>query len=99
MLLIPGTSLAMQIVQGPLGLIFGILFGIVWGYIARHIPHKKDESVVLLRVLMIAGGGLMAIFGSGAIGYQGAGPLGCIVAAFIACLGWRKQGWTDGHVR
>lgn len=36
----------------------------------------------------------MAALGSDAIGYGGAGALGCIVAAFVASFGWRKQGWT-----
>jgi hypothetical protein len=49
--------------------------------------------VVPLRVLMLFGGGLIAVFGSEHIGYGGAGPLGCITAAFVSGFVWTKQGW------
>jgi hypothetical protein len=49
--------------------------------------------VVPLRVLMLFGGGLIAVLGSEHIGYGGAGPLGCITAAFVSCFFWTKQGW------
>ena len=49
--------------------------------------------VVPLRVLMLFGGGLIAVIGSEHIGYGGAGPLGCIIAAFVSCYFWTKQGW------
>lgn len=88
----------MQIIQGPLGILIGILFGIIWGYVCHFVPHQKDKQAVLLRVLMMIGGGLMAIVGSGIIGYQGAGPLGCIVAAFTASLGWKMEGQTEENV-
>jgi len=38
------------------------------------------------------------IFGSEALGFAGAGPLGCVTAAFVASRGWRAQGWTDETV-
>jgi hypothetical protein len=42
---------------------------------------------------MLFGGGLIAVLGSDSIGYGGAGPLGCITAAFVSCYFWSKQGW------
>lgn len=33
------------------------------------------------------------MFGSDYIGYGGAGPLGCVTAAFTALVVWSKQGW------
>jgi len=42
---------------------------------------------------MLCGGGLIAVFGSGYIGYSGAGPLSCITAAFVSSYLWMKQGW------
>lgn len=42
---------------------------------------------------MLFGGGLIAVLGSESIGYGGAGPLGCITAAFVSCYFWSKQGW------
>lgn len=35
----------------------------------------------------------MAVFTSEIIGYGGAGPLGCVSAAFVALSCWSKQGW------
>jgi hypothetical protein len=49
--------------------------------------------VVPLRILMLFGGGMIAVLGSESIGYGGAGPLGCITAAFVSCYFWSKQGW------
>nr|CAD7429438.1 unnamed protein product [Timema monikensis] len=53
--------------------------------------------VVGSRTILIGGGGLMAVLGSEAISFDGAGPLGCIVAAFVASCGWRNQGWSEEH--
>lgn len=50
------------------------------------------------RALMVGGGGLFAVMGSVLVDYSGAGPLGCIVAAFVACYGWKAQGWTSEFV-
>lgn len=91
-------DLTTTIIQGPLGVVIGVTFGLVWGVLATQVPHKNDSNVVLLRSFMVGGGGLVAILGSGHLGYQGAGPLGCIVLAFVACYGWRKQGWSDANV-
>jgi hypothetical protein len=53
----------------------------------------SQPFVVPLRILMLFGGGLIAVLGSESIGYGGAGPLGCITAAFVSCYFWSKQGW------
>lgn len=37
----------------------------------------------------------MGALGSDALGYGGAGALACIIAAFVASYGWRKQGWSS----
>jgi hypothetical protein len=37
------------------------------------------------------GGGVLAVLGSEKIHYGGAGPLGLIVAAFIASCGWHAN--------
>jgi NhaP-type Na+/H+ or K+/H+ antiporter len=86
-------ALVFQIMQGPLSIVGGIGFGILWGILARYVPEKQDPFVVPLRVLMLFGGGLIAVLGSEQIGYGGAGPLGCITAAFVSCYFWTKQGW------
>ncbi|KAF5286799.1 hypothetical protein FQR65_LT02217 [Abscondita terminalis] len=86
-------SLTAQILQGPICLLGGIGFGVVWGIISNFIPEKHDPFVVPLRILMLLSGGLIAVFGSEMIGYEGAGPLGCVAAAFVSLCFWTKQGW------
>ena len=53
----------------------------------------QQPFVVPLRVLMLFGGGLIAVLGSESVGYGGAGPLACVAAAFVSCYFWTKQGW------
>ncbi|XP_049850150.1 sodium/hydrogen exchanger 9B2-like isoform X2 [Schistocerca gregaria] len=86
------NSLAYQIAQGPVSVFGGIGFGIVWGILAKYIPEKDDPYVIPLRVLMLLGGGMLAVFGSETIGFDGAGPLGCVSAAFVSCVSWSSQG-------
>ncbi|XP_046835011.1 uncharacterized protein LOC124431311 isoform X2 [Vespa crabro] len=49
--------------------------------------------MVPLRVLMLLGGGMVAVFGSEAIELGGAGPLAVVAAAFVSCYFWQKDGW------
>lgn len=87
------SGLGYQISQAPVCIIGGLGFGVVWGYLARFFPEKGDPYVVPLRTIMLFTGGLVAIFGSDEIGYEGAGPLGVVFAAFTSNLFWCKQGW------
>lgn len=86
-------SLASQIIQGPVSIIGGIGFGVLWGLISRYVPEKYDPFVVPLRVLMLMVGGMVSVFGSEKIGYEGAGPLACVAAAFVSLVCWSKSGW------
>lgn len=43
--------------------------------------------------MMLFGGGLLAIYGSEMIHYEGAGPLAVVFAAFTSSYFWCKQGW------
>lgn len=45
--------------------------------------------------MLLGLGCVLSSFGSDALGYGGAGVLGCIVAAFVAAYGWKKQGWSS----
>ncbi|KAL1124010.1 hypothetical protein AAG570_001780, partial [Ranatra chinensis] len=87
------NSLVYEILLGPLSIIVGIGFGVIWGLLARYIPEKEDPFVVPLRILLLLGGGLIAVTGSELIGLGGAGPLGCIAAAFLSVCAWSSQGW------
>lgn len=84
----------MQLLEGPIVIAVGLSYGFVLGMIARYLPHVKDTYLITLRTLVIGTGSVLASVGSQAVGYGGAGTLGCIVGAFVASLGWRKQGWT-----
>lgn len=69
----------------------------------RQISHQiflnllilLQKHLITLRTLLLGLGSVLAALGSDAIGYGGAGALGCIIAAFVASYGWRKQGWTS----
>jgi len=54
--------------------------------------------MVPLRVLMLLGGGLLAVFGSEAIELGGAGPLAVVAAAFVSCYFWQQEGWEVDDV-
>lgn len=86
-------SLTSQIMQGPLSIVGGIGFGILWGIISNYAPERFDPFVVPLRILMLLVGGLVSVFGSELIGYGGAGPLGCVTAAFVSLVCWTRSGW------
>ncbi|XP_067006986.2 sodium/hydrogen exchanger 9B2 [Anabrus simplex] len=89
-------DLTWRILQGPIGLLIGVVFGTSWGLLSWFIPHRDDPHVTPLRTLMLVGGGLLAVMGSEAVGYDAAGTLGCILSSFVACHGWRQQGWDNG---
>lgn len=50
--------------------------------------------MVPLRILMLTGGGLLAVMGFEETSLQGAGPLAVIIAAFTSIYFWTKQGWS-----
>lgn len=86
-------SVAYQVSQAPVCILGGLAFGAVWGIISKYVPEKGDTYVIPIRTLMLFGGGLLAVFGSELIGFEGAGPLGVVFAAFISNYFWCKQGW------
>lgn len=86
-------SMAYQISQAPVCIFGGLAFGVLWGCISRYVPEKGDSYVIPIRTLMLFGGGLLAVFGSEKIGFEGAGPLGVVFAAFVSNYFWCQQGW------
>lgn len=54
-----------------------------------------------MRAFLLGVGGLLAVTGSQKYGYPGAGPLACIISAFVAGTGWKwrvKKHKTDQDV-
>ncbi|KAF4525946.1 hypothetical protein B566_EDAN000737 [Ephemera danica] len=88
-------SLTRQILQGPLEVIIGLTYGLCYGFMLIYVPHAKASMAASWRALLVAAGGVMAVLGSQSIGFDGAGPLGCITAAFVAACGWRAQDSTS----
>ncbi|CAO1308366.1 unnamed protein product [Diamesa serratosioi] len=86
-------GLTFQISQAPVCILGGLGFGIFWGNLSRVIPEKGDAYVVPIRCLMLLGGGLLAVFGSELLHFEGAGPLAVVFAAFSSSYYWCKQGW------
>nr|CAI5842093.1 unnamed protein product [Callosobruchus analis] len=85
------TTLVNTILLGPLSVLGGVAFGVIWGTLCSCIPEKGDPFVGPLRVLMLLAGGMLAVFASEMLGYGGAGPLGCVIAAFVALSYWTQQ--------
>ncbi|XP_075212514.1 sodium/hydrogen exchanger 9B2-like [Lycorma delicatula] len=92
-LMFHSNSLVFDVLMGPISIVTGILFGIFWGVLVTYVPEMDDPYVVPLRILMLLGGGLMSVLGSEYVGMGGAGPLGCITAAFSSIYVWSEQGW------
>merc|ERR1719394_1485383 len=83
------------VLHGPIEVLIGVGFGGVWGLLAQWIPNQGHRHVAFFRWLILLGGGLIAVFGAQLIHYDGAGGLATIILAFVAGMGWRKEGWGD----
>ncbi|KAA0203922.1 Na+/H+ antiporter, 1-like, partial [Hyalella azteca] len=88
-------SLAWQILHGPLEVLIGLSYGAVMGFICWILPNKHHQSCSLLQFAMLFTAGLLALFGSQRIEFGGAGALAVLSMAFIAGVGFRRQGWGD----
>ncbi|XP_067013952.1 sodium/hydrogen exchanger 9B2 [Anabrus simplex] len=85
-------NLTNKILEGPLSIIYGLCFGVAWGFLLKYMPSSNDKYATTLRTLLLGAGCVFVMFGSNKIGYEGAGPLGCVVSAFVAVQGWRREG-------
>ena len=92
----PSADLASVILQGPLEALVGVVFGLLWGVLAVFLPPSPNPSTIL-RLLVLVGGALLALFGSDVVGLPGSGALAVLVMAFVSGVGWRRQGWGDNN--
>ena len=91
------ASLARLILQGPIEIIVGFLFGFLWGGIVQYLPDTNHHNLKFFRWLLLFCGGLISIFGSKAIEYEGAGGVATVVGSYIANKRWRAKGWEEHH--
>lgn len=78
----------------PVCIFGGLGFGVLWGYMAKIVPEKGDSFIVPLRTILLLCGGLVAVYGSELLHFEGAGPLAVVFAAFTSQYHWINQGWT-----
>ncbi|CAI6355832.1 unnamed protein product [Macrosiphum euphorbiae] len=88
------NSVSYNLMLSPVSIAVGILYGVVWGYIVKYVPERTDPYVVPLRILMLTGGGLLAVLGFEGAHLEGAGPLAVIISSFTSIYFWTKQGWN-----
>ncbi|CAG0895844.1 unnamed protein product [Darwinula stevensoni] len=78
--------------------IVGLLYGTIFGIILWFVPNRKDKfAIVEIRSMMLLFGGIAAYFGSIIIEMHSGGALGVLTMAFVASLGWRRQGYEDDN--
>ena len=91
----PNTDLAGTVLQGPLEVFVGLIYGLFYGLLAVYLPAEPTSTGQ--RLVVLVGGGLLALFGLPHLDLPGAGPLAVLVMAFVVGLGWRRQGWGDDN--
>uniref|UniRef100_A0A2S2NJL7 Sodium/hydrogen exchanger 9B1 n=2 Tax=Schizaphis graminum TaxID=13262 RepID=A0A2S2NJL7_SCHGA len=93
-MLFGSNSVTYDLLLSPVSIAAGILYGLVWGFIVKYVPERTDPFVVPLRILMLSGGGLLAVLGFERTSLEGAGPLAVIISSFTSIYFWTKQGWN-----
>uniref|UniRef100_H2Z5K9 Cation/H+ exchanger transmembrane domain-containing protein n=1 Tax=Ciona savignyi TaxID=51511 RepID=H2Z5K9_CIOSA len=87
-----GTGvMTLMVFRGPLEMAGGILIGIILGVFLWFIPSPKQKHVARTRSMLVLGFGVLALFGSRAASFPGAGALAAIVTPFVAALRWKSD--------
>ena len=79
------------ILHGPIEVMIGLGVGSGWGLLARYIPHRGHGDRLLGRAVILLSGGLVSMFGSHLIHYDGAGAVSTITMAAVAGIQWRGE--------
>ncbi|EDV94686.1 GH18256 [Drosophila grimshawi] len=85
------SSLTQKLLQGPIGIGIGLVFGYLYGMLLHYLPSRNAVYANGLRFVLTILGGTIAVMGSRIIGYTSAGALGCVMMAFIAGIGWKRE--------
>ncbi|XP_060647557.1 sodium/hydrogen exchanger 9B1 isoform X1 [Drosophila nasuta] len=85
------SSLTQKVLQGPIGIGIGLVFGYLYGMMLHYLPSRNAVYANGLRFGLTILGGTIAVMGSRVIGFTSAGALGCVMMAFIAGIGWKRQ--------
>ncbi|KRG02350.1 sodium/hydrogen exchanger 9B1 isoform X1 [Drosophila mojavensis] len=85
------NPLLQKLLQGPIGIGIGLVFGYLYGMLLHYLPSRNAVYANGLRFVLTVLGGTIAVMGSRAIGYTSAGPLGCVMLACIAGVGWKRE--------
>ncbi|KAG0726903.1 Sodium/hydrogen exchanger 9B2 [Chionoecetes opilio] len=83
------------ILKGPFEVVVGVVYGVVLGALCWVLPVPSEHNTPVLRFVVLLAAGVVSLFGSPLIQLGGSGALGCLVMAFMAGYGWRRQGMTD----
>ncbi|CAG2170379.1 unnamed protein product [Oppiella nova] len=90
-----GSSIVWSVFKGPVSVLIGVVIGTTFGLILWYIPDKYDsyktspDDSKLLRLSLLILFGMFLVFVSKSVGFDGTGPLGCLILAFITSLKWR----------
>ncbi|XP_062598596.1 sodium/hydrogen exchanger 9B2-like [Saccostrea cucullata] len=90
-------DLALTIARGPLEAMLGVAYGVVLGLFLWIIPAKDSSNLIFYRAMLLFSGGMLATFGSVYADLSGAGPLGCLVLAFVCGIRWRKESTKEQY--
>ncbi|EDO43896.1 predicted protein, partial [Nematostella vectensis] len=85
-------NLVFNIFRAPIEVLIGLAFGVFMGFLCWWFPNKTEERVSRSRFLILLGGSMLAVFGSKAAQFAGAGALAALIMSTLAAYGWGKQG-------
>ncbi|XP_055338293.1 sodium/hydrogen exchanger 9B2-like [Paramacrobiotus metropolitanus] len=83
-------GIGMQIALAPIQIAIGLTYGMLFGVLFWYFPHEAHPRKADYRFIILLTAGITAVFGGNAFGYAGAGPLACLVMAFMAGIHWGK---------
>lgn len=88
-----GDNLWITFLKGILEPVGGLAYGILFGIAFWILPGSQSSSSASLfyHVILLCLGGFTGMFMSKRLEIAGAGPMACLVMAFVASLHWKKD--------